>query len=168
MLRCFFLRLLCALAISAYRKLPEGVSAPQTLLISVDPARDTPEALATYVANKAFPAGLQGLQGMASGYFNASSLGSGAFNIEITNQGSVGVTNISETALRVFPNPTRGMIQLPQIDLERVEAYDATGRLVVSQQQPSTSIDLGAQPAGLYILKMYAGEEVYSAKVVKE
>ena len=94
--------------------------------------------------------------------------GSGAFNIEVTNQGSVGVTNISETALRVFPNPTRGMIQLPQIDLERVEAYDATGRLVVSQQQPSTSIDLGAQPAGLYILKMYAGKEVYSAKVVKE
>lgn len=48
---------------AAYRKLPEGVSAPQTLLISVDPARDTPEALATYVANKVFPAGLQGLTG---------------------------------------------------------------------------------------------------------
>lgn len=48
---------------AAYRKLPEGVSPPQTLLISVDPARDTPEALATYVDNKAFPAGLQGLTG---------------------------------------------------------------------------------------------------------
>ncbi|WP_367392030.1 T9SS type A sorting domain-containing protein [Lewinella sp. LCG006] len=92
----------------------------------------------------------------------------GTFNLEVTNQGSVGVTNISETALRVYPNPTQGMIQLPQINLERVEAYDATGRLVVSQLQPGTSIDLGAQPAGLYILKMYAGEEVYSAKVVKE
>jgi len=48
---------------AAYRKLPEGVNPPQTLLISVDPGRDTPEALATYVANKAFPAGLQGLTG---------------------------------------------------------------------------------------------------------
>jgi protein SCO1/2 len=48
---------------AAYRKLPEGVTPPQTLLISVDPARDTPEALATYVANKAFPAGLIGLTG---------------------------------------------------------------------------------------------------------
>lgn len=48
---------------AAYRKLPESVAPPQTLLISVDPARDTPEALATYVANKAFPAGLQGLTG---------------------------------------------------------------------------------------------------------
>jgi protein SCO1/2 len=48
---------------AAYRRLPEGVTPPQTVLISVDPARDTPEALATYVANKAFPAGLQGLTG---------------------------------------------------------------------------------------------------------
>jgi protein SCO1 len=48
---------------AAYRKLPEGVAPPQVLLISVDPARDTPEALATYVANKAFPAGLIGLTG---------------------------------------------------------------------------------------------------------
>jgi protein SCO1/2 len=48
---------------AAYRKLPEGTERPQTLLISVDPGRDTPEALATYVANKAFPEGLQGLTG---------------------------------------------------------------------------------------------------------
>lgn len=48
---------------AAYRKLPAGITPPQTLLISVDPARDTPEALATYVANKAFPPGLLGLTG---------------------------------------------------------------------------------------------------------
>ena len=48
---------------AAYRKLPEGMTPPQTLLISIDPERDTPEALATYVANKAFPAGLIGLTG---------------------------------------------------------------------------------------------------------
>lgn len=48
---------------AAYRNLPEGMETPQTLLISVDPERDTPEALATYVANKAFPAGMLGLTG---------------------------------------------------------------------------------------------------------
>jgi protein SCO1/2 len=37
----------------------------QTALISVDPERDTPEALRTYVANEAFPAGLVGLTGTA-------------------------------------------------------------------------------------------------------
>ncbi len=48
---------------AAYRKLPEGMERPQTLLISVDPERDTPEALATYVSSKAFPEGLLGLTG---------------------------------------------------------------------------------------------------------
>ncbi len=48
---------------AAYRRLPEGETAPQTLLISVDPERDTPEALATYVTTPAFPAGLTGLTG---------------------------------------------------------------------------------------------------------
>ena len=48
---------------NAYRALPAGVEAPQTLLITVDPERDTPEALANYVSNKAFPDNLVGLTG---------------------------------------------------------------------------------------------------------
>lgn len=48
---------------AAYRKLPEGMEPPQTVLITVDPERDTPEALATYVSTKAFPEGLVGLTG---------------------------------------------------------------------------------------------------------
>lgn len=48
---------------AAYRKLPEGMTPPQTLLISVDPERDTPGQLATYVSSKAFPEGLIGLTG---------------------------------------------------------------------------------------------------------
>ena len=48
---------------AAYRRLPEGEAMPQTLLISVDPERDTPEALASYVSTGAFPPGLIGLTG---------------------------------------------------------------------------------------------------------
>lgn len=48
---------------AAYRKLPEGMARPQTLLVSIDPERDTPEQLATYVSSKAFPEGLTGLTG---------------------------------------------------------------------------------------------------------
>lgn len=48
---------------NAYRQLPEDVEPPQTLLITVDPERDTPEALASYVASNAFPGNLVGLTG---------------------------------------------------------------------------------------------------------
>tara|TARA_R110001599_G_scaffold3440_2_gene18947 strand:- start:465 stop:1106 length:642 start_codon:yes stop_codon:yes gene_type:complete len=47
----------------AYKMLPEGMTPPQTLLISVDPDRDTPETLAQYVTTAAFPDNLVGLTG---------------------------------------------------------------------------------------------------------
>lgn len=47
----------------AYEMLPEGVAPPQTLLISVDPERDTPEVLASYVKAPRFPKNLVGLTG---------------------------------------------------------------------------------------------------------
>lgn len=47
----------------AYEALPEGIEAPQTLLITIDPERDTPEALASYVSTAAFPDNLLGLTG---------------------------------------------------------------------------------------------------------
>ncbi|WP_155839307.1 SCO family protein [Hyphomonas chukchiensis] len=47
----------------AYKMLPEGVEPPQTLLISIDPERDTPEKLSEYVATSAFPDNLVGLTG---------------------------------------------------------------------------------------------------------
>ncbi|MCR9268379.1 MAG: SCO family protein [Henriciella sp.] len=49
----------------AYQALPEGLEPPQTLLITVDPERDTPEALAQYVSTAAFPDNLIGLTGTA-------------------------------------------------------------------------------------------------------
>jgi len=47
----------------AYEFLPDGVSPPQTLLITIDPGRDTSEALAQYVTLPAFPDNLIGLTG---------------------------------------------------------------------------------------------------------
>jgi len=46
--------------------MPDGVGEDlQTVLISIDPERDTPEAMKSYVASDAFPEGLQGLTGSA-------------------------------------------------------------------------------------------------------
>ncbi|MEL7108015.1 MAG: SCO family protein [Pseudomonadota bacterium] len=47
----------------AYQALPDDITPPQTLLITVDPERDTPEALADYVSTAAFPDNLVGLTG---------------------------------------------------------------------------------------------------------
>jgi len=39
------------------------VEAPRTILISIDPERDTPEALSTYISTNAFPDDIVGLTG---------------------------------------------------------------------------------------------------------
>ena len=52
-------------ALSRALAAPDGYDI-QALMISLDPARDTPQAMRAYVATDGFPAGLQGLTGSAS------------------------------------------------------------------------------------------------------
>jgi protein SCO1 len=47
----------------AMTMLPKSVKAPETAFISVDPARDTPEALGLYIASNGFPTDIVGLTG---------------------------------------------------------------------------------------------------------
>ncbi|MEO0982656.1 MAG: SCO family protein [Pseudomonadota bacterium] len=47
----------------AFRRLPEGVTPPRTILISVDPERDSPEAMKAYIETAAFPDDIVGLTG---------------------------------------------------------------------------------------------------------
>lgn len=48
---------------NAYDRLPDDVEPPQTVFISVDPERDTPEVLAQYLSLDAFPDNVVGLTG---------------------------------------------------------------------------------------------------------
>ena len=47
----------------ALKRLPEGVAAPRTILISIDPERDTPEAMQAYITTDVFPDNIVGLTG---------------------------------------------------------------------------------------------------------
>lgn len=94
--------------------------------------------------------------------------GKGAFQVEVTQLMVVNVTNIEETAIQLFPNPTTGILHWQNINPERVQVFDYTGKLVLSDQQPTTELNISALPAGFYLLRIEEGTEVYSAKVVKE
>jgi len=48
---------------AAMTMLPGSVKPPRTVLISIDPARDTPEALSLYIASNGFPTDIVGLTG---------------------------------------------------------------------------------------------------------
>ena len=92
----------------------------------------------------------------------------GEFCIEVTNLTTSTVTNIEESNIKLFPNPTTGLLYLSNVDARFIEVYNNQGQLVFAKTQPGNSVDIAMIPAGLYFIKLHAGDEVYSAKIVKE
>jgi len=92
----------------------------------------------------------------------------GRFCLEVTRLGLSAVIDISQTNIQVFPNPTEGDIQLRNVAAEMVEVFDNMGRLVLSEMNPGSNLDISQTAAGVYFLKIYADGQVYSTKVVKQ
>jgi hypothetical protein len=92
----------------------------------------------------------------------------GEFCLEVTNLSPSAVTEIGRTNIRLFPNPTTGVVQLANVRADYVQVFDNTGRLVMQVNQPGNRLDISAVPAGMYFLKIAESGNVYSARVVKE
>jgi hypothetical protein len=94
--------------------------------------------------------------------------GQGQFCLEVTRIGNVHATEISNTHIRLAPNPTTGIVQLSNVTADEIQVFDNMGRMVQQLTQPGNTIDLSGQPAGLYFLQISEGNKLYSARVVKE
>ncbi len=78
--------------------------------------------------------------------------------------------NIMSNDLRVFPNPTTNSIYLQTSDMnsfQQVFVYDNTGRLVVHQNTPTTSIDLTHLSNGIYTI-LTDNTKINSFKIIKQ
>ena len=73
----------------------------------------------------------------------------------------------------VYPNPTSGIVNVTAEGLQRIEAMDITGRTVATLKNSSnqtfkhSSIDLSAQPNGIYILRITTAEGTSMRKIMK-
>lgn len=80
-------------------------------------------------------------------------------------------------ALKIFPNPTEDKVwidlKLNEAKDVRIDAYDATGKLIQSlgsseQLEQVYELDLTNYAAGVYMLRMVIGKDVFTTKVVLE
>lgn len=79
------------------------------------------------------------------------------------------MTDTETTAeLRIYPNPTKGLLYLENVDTEQVNVFNATGQLVLSVARPGNRLDLSSLPVGVYLLRVEGKDRVYSVRVVME
>jgi len=84
--------------------------------------------------------------------------------------GIVGTDNYM--ALRIFPNPTDGELQIINYELEivNVEVFDVRGKLVWSLQstaQPTTTINISHLPTDIYFIRIQTENGVITRKIIK-
>ncbi len=91
-------------------------------------------------------------------------LGKGSFISTTTET----VIPLSETSIDVFPNPTKGVLSIENIEADLIELFDYSGQNVMTVQHPKQSLDLSMLEKGIYFLKIAANNQVYSTKIVKE
>lgn len=92
----------------------------------------------------------------------------GEFCLEVTRQAPNATTETNLTDIHVFPNPTKGIVNLINVDADQVQVFDNTGRMIMQVNQSIHLLDISTVPAGMYFLKIKEGQQVYSARVVKE
>ena len=78
---------------------------------------------------------------------------------------SVGIGHVESSLVKVYPNPTAGMVRFSD-EVNEVAVYDASGRLV-ARQKNTLSVDLSTLPAGAYLLQLQLPNGSTSCRVMK-
>jgi len=97
-------------------------------------------------------------------------LKSGNMNIHVIN--ATDVSQLNQTGIKVYPNPTTGKINIEGFDSDQevdISVFDNRGRLIHHELVISdkTSLDIRNQPSGIYILVLN-GNRTETYKIVKE
>jgi hypothetical protein len=90
----------------------------------------------------------------------------GQFCLEVTRLSPSTTHNINRTKIGIVPNPTTGIIYIREAEAVRLEIFDTMGQLVFFQDKPGYSVDISVLPAGFYVIKIYEGDMVYSARII--
>ena len=74
------------------------------------------------------------------------------------------------TVASIYPNPSNGLFNIVDNNIESIEVYDITGKLVMQQQvnADNATIDLSNYAKGIYTLKTYTGSNVKVNKLIVE
>ncbi len=79
----------------------------------------------------------------------------------------VGISEVSDQNVSLYPNPTSGMLYINAADVQSVSVIDINGRTVMSQNNGS-AIDMSNLPNGTYFVRTLTANGTSIQKVVKK
>lgn len=92
--------------------------------------------------------------------------GSYPYNGEMTySSSSLGIDDLIKENIKIYPNPTTGIIQIKSTDISQVEVFTITGKRVLNIVKPA-SIDLTNYENGIYLLRLHKEGKVFTTKIV--
>jgi WD40 repeat protein len=88
-------------------------------------------------------------------------------NIHQVLTGTSGIPSISRQPLRLYPNPTTGLIQFDPSTNGRISIFDNYGRLVSNNSLENLQVDVSELPQGIYIMKTENEKVIRTTMFVK-
>lgn len=87
-------------------------------------------------------------------------------HLDITSK----VIDIQDTGIIISPNPTTDLIHISTLKypVDLVEVYDIREQKLLQQVPDARTVDVSSLSSGLYIVKIYSGQDVIVGKVVVE
>ena len=93
----------------------------------------------------------------------------GGFSLDYEG-GQVGVENLIRQGITMYPNPAKDQLRIVHsTPIRQVDIFNAEGELLFSEipDTEETSLQISQLPAGIYIVKITAEEQVFTKKFVK-
>ncbi len=79
------------------------------------------------------------------------------------------VKDVRYNSVVIYPNPPRDMIYLKNVRSGNLSIYDVSGRMVFNQKITSDApVNISQLGSGIYYVRVAAGNQVYTQKLVKE
>ncbi|MFA8301265.1 MAG: choice-of-anchor J domain-containing protein [Hyphomicrobiales bacterium] len=79
-----------------------------------------------------------------------------------------GILDVEQLMIAIYPNPSNGKININEVNDGILKVVDLNGKEVFSQTLSlgQKSVDLTELKNGLYLLKFYSNDKIYSAKIL--
>jgi hypothetical protein len=82
----------------------------------------------------------------------------------------VGAPGFSELGINVYPNPTKGIVNLDfsNNEVQNIRITDISGKLIFEKSVvlPNETLDLSMNPAGVYFVTIQTNDKVFTSRIV--